>query len=95
MHINPKAYRKAFQAYLRKGTPIERYIKQERPTTHYIWRTRRDDKVRPSHAANNGRVFSWNDPPESMFEKRHAARLTRVAMAAMVMRVSATAVSCS
>ena len=65
MHINPKADRKAFQAYLRKGTPIERYIKQERPTTHYIWRTRRDDKVRPSHAANNGRVFSWNDPPET------------------------------
>lgn len=65
MHINSKSYRKAFQAYLRKGTPIERYIKQKRTTTHYIWRTRGDDKVRPSHAANNGRVFSWNDPPET------------------------------
>jgi hypothetical protein len=32
---------------------------------------------------------------ESVFEKRHAARLTSVAMAAIVMRVSATAVSCS
>jgi len=30
---------------------------------HYIWRTRRDSHVRPSHAANDGRVFEWNDPP--------------------------------
>ena len=63
MHIDPQLYRKAFEAYLRKGTPIEWSIKQERPTTHYIWRTRGDDKVRPSHAANNGRVFAWDDPP--------------------------------
>ncbi|MDF0604003.1 minor capsid protein [Psychromarinibacter sp. C21-152] len=65
MHIDPHLYRKAFQAYLRKGTPIEWSIKQERPTTHYIWRTRGDDKVRPSHAANNGQVFAWDDPPET------------------------------
>lgn len=65
MQIDPHLYRKAFQAYLRKGTPIEWSIKQERPTTHYIWRTRGDDKVRPSHATNNGRVFAGNDPPET------------------------------
>jgi len=65
MHIDPNLYRKAFQAYLRKGTPIEWSIKQERPTTHYIWRTRGDDKVRSEHAANNGRIFAWNDPPET------------------------------
>jgi len=65
MHIDPYLYRKAFQAYLRKGTPIEWSIKQERPTTHYIWRTRGDDKVRPNHAANHGRVFAWDDPPET------------------------------
>lgn len=65
MYIDPHHYRKAFQAYIRKGTPIEWAIKQERPTTHYIWRTRGDDTVRPSHAANNGRVFAWNDPPET------------------------------
>lgn len=40
-------------------------IKQERPTTHYIWRTHGDDKVRPSHAANNGQVFAGDDPPET------------------------------
>ena len=31
--------------------------------THYIWRTKRDNKVRPSHAANEGKVFSWDNPP--------------------------------
>lgn len=38
---------------------------EERPTTHYIWRTSGDDKVRPSHAVNNGRIFSWDNPPET------------------------------
>lgn len=42
---------------------IERDRKQERTTTHYIWHTRGDNKVRASHAANNGRRFAWNDPP--------------------------------
>lgn len=65
MLIDRHLYRKAFQAYLRKGTPIEWSIKQERPTTHYIWRTRNDEKVRPSHAANNGQIFAWNDPPQT------------------------------
>lgn len=63
MIIDHNIYRKAFQEYLRKGTPIEWSIKQERPTTHYIWRTRGDDKVRASHAANNGQVFAWDNPP--------------------------------
>jgi len=36
---------------------------QDHPTTHYIWRTRGDGKVRAAHAANNGRVFSWDNPP--------------------------------
>ncbi len=63
MLVDPNLYRKAFQEYLRKGTPIEWSVKQARPTTHYIWRTRGDEKVRPSHAANNGKVFSWDSPP--------------------------------
>lgn len=67
MHIiETPAYRKAFVRYLRRGTPIDvslKAYKQEHPTTHYIWHTRGDDKVRPSHAANNGRIFAWNDPP--------------------------------
>jgi hypothetical protein len=37
--------------------------KQDRPTARYVWRTRRDDKVRMSHRANDGRIFSWSAPP--------------------------------
>jgi hypothetical protein len=63
MFVDQQLYRKAFQEYLRKGTPIEWAIKQERPTTRYIWRTLDDKKVRSSQAANDGRVFAWEDPP--------------------------------
>lgn len=69
MHIiQTPAYRKAFTQYLRKGAAIELSFKamiKEQPTTHYIWRTREDDKVRPSHAANNGKIFAWDNPPET------------------------------
>ncbi len=64
-------YQKAFEQYLRKGTPIEVSLKrmlrtetnENHSTTHYIWRTVGDDKVRPSHAANEGRLFEWDNPP--------------------------------
>lgn len=62
------AYKKAFNAYMRHGTPIELSLKtaaQEHPTTHYIWRTRGDNKVRAAHAANNGRIFAWDNPPST------------------------------
>jgi len=29
----------------------------------YTWSTAGDGRVRPEHAARNGQVFSWNDPP--------------------------------
>lgn len=64
--IHAQAYRKAFNLYLRRGIPIELSLKAallEHPTTHYIWRTRGDNKVRASRAANNGRIFSWDNPP--------------------------------
>jgi hypothetical protein len=63
MFVDQNLYKKAFQAYLRKGTPIELSIKQARPTPNYIWRTRNDGKVRSSHADREGRVFSWDGPP--------------------------------
>ena len=30
----------------------------------YIWRTQGDSKVRDAHAERDGKVFSWDDPPE-------------------------------
>ena len=29
----------------------------------YVWRTSGDERVRPTHAANDGRTFDWDDPP--------------------------------
>jgi SPP1 gp7 family putative phage head morphogenesis protein len=68
--IDRDIYRKAFNLYLRKGIAIETSLqellkKQEHPTTHYIWRTRGDDKVRSSHSDNNGKIFAWDNPPET------------------------------
>ena len=62
--IPPQEYREAFVQYLRKGTPIRFETKNTQPTTHYLWRTRRDAKVRSSYAERDGQIFSWEDPPE-------------------------------
>lgn len=35
----------------------------ENGVTHYIWRTSEDERVRPTHVANNGVEFSWDEPP--------------------------------
>lgn len=31
----------------------------------YVWVTRGDDRVRPTHAANDGRTFRWDRPPST------------------------------
>ena len=60
------ARRRAFELYLRYGRlPDATALGDPRPTTHYVWRTARDERVRSAHAANQGRVFAWGDPPET------------------------------
>lgn len=34
-------------------------------STHYIWHTQGDDKVRGSHAVNNGKIFAWSNAPST------------------------------
>ena len=67
VYRNTQAYRQAFENYIRHGEPIRLFeakaAGEDRPTTHYIWRTQGDNKVRPSHRANDGKIFSWDDPP--------------------------------
>ncbi len=71
-------YQKAFNQYLRCGTPIEVSVKallaikaatniEATPPekSYYVWATVGDDKVRPSHAANDGMIFSWDEPPST------------------------------
>lgn len=38
---------------------------------NYIWRTSEDARVRPTHKANKGRVFSWNKPPDKTGHPGH------------------------
>lgn len=42
-------------------------LTEERQTdvgvTAYVWRTSMDDRVRDSHAANEGKTIQWDDPP--------------------------------
>jgi SPP1 gp7 family putative phage head morphogenesis protein len=65
-HYNP-AYTKAFIEYLRYGTAIITtpyyLVITKSLTERYIWRTQEDGRVRPSHAANNGKIFEWDNPP--------------------------------
>lgn len=74
MHVTTDSpfYQKAFEQYLRRGTPIEMSLKMmaartetrdNHSTALYRWRTSGDDKVRPSHAANEGRIFNWDVAP--------------------------------
>lgn len=57
------AYSTAFLAYLRNGTPIRLSLKQLGATEQYVWRTQHDERVRTSHRVNDGRIFSWSEPP--------------------------------
>jgi hypothetical protein len=54
-----RRWREKEQAFFLKQDPLP----QGHITTHYIWHTQDDAKVRASHAANNGKIFAWNDPP--------------------------------
>lgn len=73
MNLDSIVYRQAFTQYLRKGTPIEVSIKtllqkaaetsESHSTPLYRWHTSGDDRVRPSHAANEGKIFAWANPP--------------------------------
>ena len=38
---------------------------REAGVCQYIWGTVGDERVRDSHEANEGQVFSWNNPPET------------------------------
>ena len=38
--------------------------RNENPKNYYIWRCQSDDKVRETHCELDGKVFSWDNPPE-------------------------------
>lgn len=59
-------YRSEFIARNEMGTlysEMTRIRQTDNGVVSYIWRTAEDERVRPSHAEKNGRVFQWDDPP--------------------------------
>ena len=54
---------------VRLAERIDRRLEHRRQrtegVTHYIWHTEGDDRVRPDHAANDGKIFRWDDPPST------------------------------
>lgn len=43
---------------------LNRIRQTEVGITQYEWSTSLDERVRPEHAAREGKIFNWNDPPE-------------------------------
>lgn len=43
---------------------VNRARQSELGITQYRWRTSLDERVRPEHAAREGKLFSWADPPD-------------------------------
>lgn len=37
---------------------------EKNPQDYYIWRTKKDDRVRSKHAEREGEIFNWHIPPE-------------------------------
>lgn len=38
---------------------------QEVGVTEYVWQTSGDERVRPTHRANDGKMFRWDKPPKT------------------------------
>lgn len=50
--------------YLTAHAAIQQVRQESAGITHYFWRTASDARVRPSHAAKDGKRFAWADPPQ-------------------------------
>lgn len=49
----------------RTASVITQARAQSAGSTHFVWRTSRDNNVRPSHRRLEGKIFRWDDPPIS------------------------------
>lgn len=54
---------------------ITKLQQQDAGVTHYRWSDSRDSRVRDCHRALNGKVFSWDEPPEMWYETKSRGRV--------------------
>lgn len=47
------------------NSALEQVDMESLGVTHYTWSTSQDERVRDSHMANEGKIFAWDDPPET------------------------------
>lgn len=45
------------------NSSLTKLRQQSAGITEYIWQTAGDERVRPTHRANNGKKFKWSNPP--------------------------------
>lgn len=50
---------------------LTEFQQREAGYNRYIWHSQDDPKVRPEHAANDGKVFSWDTPPPTGHPGEH------------------------
>lgn len=50
---------------------MNQFRQEQAGITHYKWRTILDGRERPSHHANNGKIFSWATPPKTTGHPGH------------------------
>lgn len=47
------------------NSSLARLRQEEIGVTSYTWQTSDDERVRPTHRANDGKVFKWDKPPKT------------------------------
>lgn len=50
---------------------MNQFRQEQAGITHYKWKTILDGRERPSHNANNNKIFAWNKPPQSTGHPGH------------------------
>lgn len=65
--VNASSTEEKFFEYLARFDQVLSYKtvvdRDKRTTTRYVWHTQHDGRVRSAHAANDGKIFSWSEPP--------------------------------
>lgn len=54
---------------------VSKLQQQDAGCTKYRWSSSKDSRVRDCHKALDGKIFSWDDPPEMWYETKKAGRV--------------------